>query len=209
MATLLTQNAILQVTFYQRFNEQTGLIVRHWNCSAPVAPSATDKEATDRISQAYAPLIKPLMHPQARYLGCVGQIVYPVQAASVTSVEGAGVGTSGDEVLPPQNTGLISLRTNSAGRSGRGRAYIPFPPLVAINAGGTTTLAYQANLLLLSALFTDVTELTVDLVINTFIPVVYQRATGLRKPITSVRIREAFATQRRRSFVNKADASPF
>lgn len=100
-------------------------------------------------------------------------------------------GVSASDNLPPQCAVVVSLRTDVANRSGRGRFYLPAP---AFNAavGGLIGPAVQQD-------FVDaITRLFAELDSAAITPILFSRSTFIQTTITSFNIGNVFDTQRRR-----------
>ena len=160
----------------------------------------------DSLSTTVAPLFKAMMSNQASYSGLRVQKIKPLPVTvAVVSTNGAGVGTTGTLNTPPQSSILLSKRTAFAGRANRGRMYISFPSDSytlangGITAGGITAATALANLL-----FSTIT-VTVGGASVTIAPIIYQKATGMSVFLTNIVIPATYATQRRRSGINRGD----
>lgn len=101
------------------------------------------------------------------------------------------VGTSAEDSLPPQIAVVVSLRTEVANRTGRGRFYLPAPAVNAVTAGRLTT-AIQTNFVnAMTRLFTSLDSAGAT-------PVLFSRTTFANTTITSFNIGDVFDTQRSR-----------
>lgn len=100
-------------------------------------------------------------------------------------------GTSEAEMLPFQVAEVISLRTDLATRSGRGRFYLP--PLVTTSMD-SGRMAASSQLILLDAASSMMSTLNTAMLE----PVVYSRSTLAGTPITSIDVGDVYDTQRRR-----------
>lgn len=63
----------------------------------------------------------------------------------VTSTTGASAGTGAGTALPPGDALIVTLRTGSAGRSFRGRVYLPGLDSTALAAGGVAAAGTMTN----------------------------------------------------------------
>lgn len=100
-------------------------------------------------------------------------------------------GVSASDNLPPQCAVVVSLRTEVANRSGRGRFYLPAPAFNACVAGLIGSAAQQD--------FVDaITRLFAGLDASAITPVLFSRSTFIQTTITDFNIGNVFDTQRRR-----------
>lgn len=128
MATLLADGDIIEVRHVSHYDDQVGLNRRYFEVSNSAGGGITDQEAAGGLDGIAAPLYKACMAAAATYRGVSVQRALPApRTVAVVSTANAGAGLNAGDVLPKQVSGLISLRTDFAGRAFRGRAYIPFP----------------------------------------------------------------------------------
>lgn len=207
MAQQLLLNDIVEVKFFcSAGGIQNGINVLHYKVSGVPVPGVTDSDAAAALSTQAAPLYKAYLPTGTRYEGVRLQIVRPGLFPAAVSVAGAGVGLIAQDRLPSQVAFLLSLRTGVAGRSGRGRVYLPFwpetynsstgrPEAVAVTAATNWSNAMIANLTVTVGAFSCVLS-----------PVIMSKVGALATPIvTTVLIRQEWATQRRRSQINRPD----
>ena len=133
-----------------------------------------------------------------------GVYAYPTGSAVSTQValsppRAASVGT-GAGLLPVQTSCVVSLRTATSSRSGRGRNYLPFTgaTLTGAHQFGTTainnaSLAYQAYLQALNAYTSGPANVT------SLVAIVASRTTGAHPAITHITDHSDPDVQRRRS----------
>lgn len=210
MATPLATGMVLKMTAYHTAGAQTGIVTAHFVIGSVGNPSASDSDIVPLLSASWSTVIKPAMGDQASYSGMELRIITTPPPASVLSPNGAGAGTGGANILPPAVSGLISLRTRLGGRSYRGRAYIPFPWGESITADGKPTGDYLNGLAGIRDWFLSNKTFAVPGFGQTLItPVVYSQKLGTWQGITLALRRPEFATQRRRSYLNRGDKSPF
>lgn len=135
----------------------------------------------------------------------------------VYSSAGSGVGTGGTAPMPTQDCGLNSWETETAGPSGRGRTYWPFPDTSAMDAatglfdaGGLAQIADMANTVsgALSGFF--LTTSYTGTGNTTLSPVLYAYGGQAYKYILSLTVRSGVATQRKRGTnFGRTNAPPF
>ena len=100
-------------------------------------------------------------------------------------------GTSAEDSLPPQCAVVVSLRTEVANRTGRGRFYLPAPAVNACTAG-LINPAIQQNIV------NAWTRAFAALDSGGITPVLFSRTTFVNTTITSFNVGNVFDTQRRR-----------
>lgn len=200
-----------EIKFFCNDGQQNGINVLHYNCVAIGGGGATDADATAALSAAAAAVYIPYLNVNAKYAGARGQIINPgpVQVAQI-STAGNGQGVRNGDCLPPQVAFLLSPRTATAGRNGRGRVYLPFwaesessgigvPNVDAIDFATAWSTAMFAQLNVANGLATA-----------TLSPVILSRRQNklpvfVTRPVTNVVIRQRWASQRRRSLINRSD----
>jgi hypothetical protein len=117
-------------------------------------------------------------------------------------------GTITGNMLPHQVAGLLSLRTAFAGRSGRGRLYMPFPTTSCSGLNGTILPAYSTPLGVFAALVPATVTVTGAGGNAVLTPVLVNRKTAVWKVINNVLVSSNFATQRRRGDYGRPNVSP-
>lgn len=208
MATINTGD-YLRVTFVCKAGEQLGLNVRHFMYTKTEGDPLSDQQVADAISLYYDQHYVGLLPPDASYRGVILARETPSPTAQIYSNEGQAVGSNqGEDVLPRQVAGIITLRTGQPGPGGRGRVYIPFPYR---GADSTSTFnptgAYVDKLASLALQFAgdEVVPAGGDSFVLT--NVLKTRKTGqiVYLPITSSLARGYWASQRRRGTLGAAN----
>jgi hypothetical protein len=209
MATLLALNDIVEAKFFNRDAAQNGICVLHYKVTAVAGGSLTDQQVCNALSTQAAPLFQAIQSGVTSYVGCRLQKVTPGPVPiAVNSTNGAGAGTGAGSALGAQLAILITKRTDLAGRANRGRTYLPFCSTNMSSAAGNISAAGLAAAAAFAAsMFASIT-VSVGAASVTLQPVIYHRATQTNVPITSLVVRGEFATQRRRSLINRGD-QPF
>lgn len=107
----------------------------------------------------------------------------------------AGIGTG--EPLPPRTSGLLSLRTPTLSKRGRGRNYLP-PATEADNGNGKPTAAYITKMNNLGiAIMEDMPSINVLFAI--WVPQMWSKADQVARPVSQIIARTSWASQRDRS----------
>lgn len=207
MAVLIAANDILEVKGFNKDATQQAVNVWHYFVSGITGASLTDQQVCTALSAQVAPLYKALQSVGSSYLGLRLQRIRPgTVPAAVISTSGTGAGTAAGGPLPSMASILLSKRTNLAGRANRGRLYLPFisdlflSGTATVTAGGVTAATNWSN-----AMFATIT-VTIGGDAVTLQPVINNRDPAGTVFMTSVAIRDNFATQRRRSLINKGDS---
>lgn len=104
-------------------------------------------------------------------------------------------GTSGSATLPPEIAVCVSLLTNTAGRSGRGRMYLPAPVVATSDNKGLLSTGQQDMIKQWAAAFFGGINTQAGTDLNC---VVWSRKTGQTHSITRVSVGNQFDVQRRR-----------
>lgn len=100
-------------------------------------------------------------------------------------------GTAADPAMPADVAIVVSLRTNLANRSGRGRFYLPQPAAATLTADGRFAPSQQAAAV-------EAVRGAFAAFSATGTPVVYSRTMRATQPVVRLDIGDLFDTQRRR-----------
>jgi hypothetical protein len=211
MAATPNVDEILEVKFYSKYGNQEAINVLHFRVSAKGGAGLTDLALASELSDVAAPIYQAWFTAQCEFLGASVQIVsrspHPVaQAAN----DGAGAGAVAGDTLPSQVAYLIAKRTAIAGRKYRGRVYLPFWPESMNDVNGLPTAGAQAAAQDFALQFFATETYTVGGDSTTLVPVIWTGSEVGAVTITTWQGRAAWATQRRRSKVNRGDSfGPF
>lgn len=191
---------IIQMLCVSAMGDQIGLNVRHWVVQSQTGAGALLSEMATVFNSTFRPLYLPLLNQSANFLGCTAQKIHPAPQSLVAASSAAPeAGTDLADPQAKQVSGLIRLGTLFAGRSQRGRVYVPFPSEDANNgvtAGPST--GYVTNLQALGD------ELITQLVVvgtvasSTLDPILLHRPLNDFDVLVSAVARTRWATQRRR-----------
>lgn len=210
---------ICKVVINSQWQDQAGVNVLHYvqtSNNVQELTANTLKSLADAVSGSVGQAIKETMSQSAEYIGAAAY--YPfrgdlgVGQLMATSILGAGPGGGNEEVAPTQISGLVAKKTAFTGRRGRGRVYVPFPPLAAVT--GTDDLvsaAYRTLLLDVAVALVEPKTFTQGGGTWTFTPCLIDQNGGLVQParqLTTAVARVGWATQRRRSYYGRRNV-PF
>lgn len=177
----------------------------------PGPSSLRSDDLCDALSTYFSTAYKAVLDSSCTYAGASLQLFPQRSFVSDWSKEGAGAGTVVGNDCPTQASGLITLRTNYAKRTGRGRVYIPFPSVTSNDTNGLPTAGYMTNLQTLANLMEGPVPVLVgpDLLAVTLSPVICNaQDTGILKPITDSIAVQKWATQRRRGSYGRVNSLP-
>ena len=124
-----------------------------------------------------------------------GQIIQPTPASSVTVLPVARAGVITGDMLPPQISIVLSMRTAFAGRSFRGRMYLCGMNESHSDANGGVTGSAQV---IASEVGENLRERIFDIAGGEFRLGVWSRVLQEGREVTVVRVGNRFDTQRRR-----------
>lgn len=199
-------NDIIEVKVMCYQSTQMSVNVRHYIVDVPFNGDRDYQMLADRLSAKWAPFMKALLAENANYVGLKMSVISPTPTAEFTSLVGAGPGTRTGTSLSPQSAGLVTLRSLEPGRSKRGRLYMPFPSEEDNVSTGYPSTTYVTDLQTVGDWIVDHLVLTgVGADTCTLASVVWSRTLGTAARIESSNARTAWATQRRRSYINRAD----
>ena len=189
--------------------EQTAINVRHYQVGAVGGAGITEEQFAAHMAVLLAPRYKALIGTTAHFRGCGVRKINPLPVGlEKYSTASAGFGTVVGEAMAGQLCGLISLRTNFAGRSARGRIYVPFPTEGQSDTNGRPMGAYSA---LLGNLGDDlIVAQTVVSGANsaTLHPTIWSRKNRVGNVVLAHIEPLKWATQRRRGDFGTPNASP-
>lgn len=209
MAVPLLNGDILQQVSWCYMNGQSGLMVNHWRCGTPGVGGADIASVAEDLSNQMAALLKPLLVTVADYQGVGLTRLTPNKTQVFYSDASSGSGTEASDPLPPQTAYEISLRTAQAGRSYRGRKYVPFAGEGASDATGKPDAGYLASVEPLADFFSLPNIMAGAGTDITLTPVIWSRKLLSASTVEQFRLPKSWATQRRRSFLGRPDFTPF
>jgi hypothetical protein len=202
--------AIIRSRVVENVGVQIAEQILHWYVSAVAGTGATDQQIADAIDAFMGPVLKPMISAWANYRGVgVQQIVpLPKPIERVATAQAGAGGVAGD-ALPLQCSGLLTFRSPLAGKSNRGRCYIPFPGETQSSNAGEPTAGYLTSLGGLAT--TLVTPFTAGAGgnTNTLQLCIYSRKLATKQLVTTISVGQHFATQKRRGAYGRPNVIPF
>jgi len=201
---LLAPNDLVEVVLYTRAQGQNGLMVMHYKVRS-IIDDPDIRDVPDFMDGYYHAEVKALLNVNAQYVGATAQVLDPVKSDKQAATGNTGDGTVAGDLLSSQTAGVITLRTGFAGRSQRGRKYVPFPGEADNTALGVPSVGYRTRMEALAIKI--IAPVTVagangDALLD---PVIYSREYDVKTLITEYIIRQFWGTQRRRSQINAGD----
>jgi len=208
---------ILQIRVGCSTATQEGLNVLHYRVAATANGGLSLQNIADQLDANFAAVWKNWMPASAQYRGVGATNISGERTNEFIAITRAGPGIALGDLLPTQVTGLITFRTELAGRHFRGRMYPPFPsegftgPDATMNATGT------AAIVAIGTVVGPSRTLTVGAVADTLALVVLHRPTparpippaSLTTDVTTITPILGFATQRRRGDFGRQNQPPF
>jgi len=210
MASVLLDGDLLIVRIAMFHTDQAGLNIRHYRVSNSQGAGVTDQEVVDALDLLYEFDYKASLSSAATYRGVSVQKFLPAPPLqAVFSTVSAGIGGLVGDPLPKQVAGLVTLRTQFAGRKFRGRMYIPFPSESVNEVDTQPSAAYIASI---AAIGTNmIAQQSIGLAPDTadVTPVLFHRLGGTTDDLTSRVASPLWATQRRRGDFGRKNILPF
>lgn len=196
---------IILVSVFGRCFGQRIMLTHHYRASGAGAPTVPTSAGLDAILDVLGP--GGDVDLRAAYLACLppdyevdfarAQVVWPTRSAFVTSEGWDGNGGNASGTESSNQTGVITLRTENAGRDQISNKHIgPLPSAAQVN--GFLSDPYEA---LLSTLANKLLQaFIVDDIDLTLTPVIYHRNKEPRyNALVGKRINDTVRTQRRRT----------
>lgn len=212
MAFNIVSGGVVRFVAYYTYPGQVATNKRDYQCillTGGLVIGSDDVLA--QLDSDWATQIKPLMTSDADYYG--SQLYYqtPVGAPPRPSSTkaSAGPGSDAGEALPLQTAGLVSLYTDTLGKTGQGRIYTPFPSIDSQGTDSTPDALFLADLANFRDYLIAPLVVTAGGVTATFVPVLYLPGGVPPKQIVSGIARDAWATQRRRGNFGRVNSNPF
>lgn len=189
-------------------NNQVGLNTFYFVLANAVGTNTLENFA-GALDSIIAASYKPVLANTASYYGSSVQRIFPAPTQPVFTVANTGVGTGGADLSPMQASALITRFTAVAGRTGRGRVYIPFLPTAAYTAVGGLQGSFVTLINVIGTALLAPNTITTSFAdtIDTNPQIVRQHVTWTT--VTSYLTRTKIATQKRRGQYGRANSLPW
>jgi len=197
-----------RVAFVCQNGPQYSQNVRNFRVSFIANGPATELGLANAISAGIAGSYRDILATTCFYQGLKMQKVQPILGMPAISVVGAGGGTVLGDALPPQVAGLLRYTSNTPGRRGRGRVFLPF---MGESFNGPSGLPTAPAITAMDALGEKMNGTETFVIGASTVDIEYGRPhslSGVWIPWLITEPAPGWATQRRRSFLNRADGNP-
>jgi len=220
MGTPLAAGNLVQLRIWTQYAgvRQAAVNSAWYSVSAVGASAAEDLDFATQMDTVVAPVYKAVLPAPVEYRGCQAYIhsavpPYPATHVPANAFANAGAGTAGSDVLPTQTCAIIRFLTDRPGPSGRGRFYMPFPPVGADDGTGKLVAAAITNYLAVA------NEVGVGIAVSAggrTAVLVRVLVHGKNKlgvypsptPVTDFLVDQFWATQKRRGSFGRTNVSP-
>lgn len=199
-------NDVYELSFFITAGSQVLVNVVHMQCTSITGVSPTDKECVDRFSTDMGAKYKTLFTNNAQYKGARLKRIVPAFGFPQFSTLANGAGVQGGDNIPSQCCGLISWYTDVAARTARGRTYLPMASEANSFGVGAPDAAGLQNLNDWAVALSTAWDIAPNAGASArFRLAVYSRILKAAFWVTRFIRRTNWATQRRRSQINRAD----
>lgn len=202
----LPDQCIIDYSYRWTLGSQLGMVTMQARVSlATGIPFMALSDVLSMLSTNAAGAARAVATNLATYAGVTGNRIGPViRSIQVSVTNGTGIGTAGAGMMPAQVSGLVQKLTTTAGRSHRGRSYIPFPSNDDLDpTNGRCTNGYGARVNTFVGIIYASQTLTLGGVLQGSVtPVILHRglpvSIATSQDIAGSTIYQAWATQRSR-----------
>jgi hypothetical protein len=172
----------------------------YWQCTVIIGTAPTYEQVIASMDDVQRPVVRPLMADVCQYSDSWIQRILPAPQTDIySSANGTVFCTEESEQLPNQVCGMITKRTGFAGRSFRGRCYVPFPgEAFNENQRATPTAAYKTMLDDFASVFFEIRGYVIGAGSIQIEPQLYQPTLDNFVPIVDSVSRPYWTTQMRR-----------
>jgi len=199
MPTTINQGNIIEVTYGWTLGVQRGLNVVHYLVGGTLGLVTQLSEIATALRTAVDTKALAIVPAAVEFAGVSAQLIDPLPVSARWSGGGpTGPGTFAGVPGPKQVTMVVTKQTEFAGRSERGRCYVPFPSKDAEDTDGTPTDAYLLKVQDLYDYILGNLTFTVPSGGATLVPVIWHRESRTTTRLYAIRYNDKFGTQRRR-----------
>lgn len=210
MAYIPVLNDILEQRMYCYVGNQVSCNTIHYKVTGTAGPGVTQATILSTLDTQFATPLKTILGNLATYYGNSLQKIWPLpRVTHDNTTASSGVGTGGAVLLPTQVTAILSLYGALAGKTNRGRFYVPFPSAVWNQGAGVCSTAYVTAASVVGGLLIAPTTVVSGGSSATVTPVIWNRTLHTTSVPTSVNIEDVWATQKRRGYFGRLNRLPF
>jgi len=193
-------NDIIQVRLRCTLGTTEAFNVLHYVSLATVGAPIPAPVAAAQFETQLAPPLIALLSAQAAYTATIINRILPLPptAPALSNALTAAGAVAGD-AAPSQAAGIFTKQTAFAGRGFRGRTYVPFPAEADNDVMSVPIAGYVTRLGVLATAHANGLVVTSGAASESWIPIVFHKATGTYETVMSVVPRSHWATQRRRT----------
>lgn len=189
---------------------QASINTVNFRVTAHAGTGTQDTTAATYLDGIIAGPYKDILSDDAKYRGCsVWRLLpHPGTVPAFTTINDGAGGVAG-EMMPTQVSGIISVRTEFAGRAFRGRFYAAFPGEGSNEVPGLPTNAYVAALQVLANTIFQSHTIGGAPNTSTLKPILWHRGDETGTDITTAAAKQLWATQRKRGSYGRINLPPF
>jgi len=210
MAITPAVNDIIQIAYYCRTNDgQIQTNVRTYRVSALAGTGADMLSIAGALDDNLVDELLAILPTVHEYIGSVTRRIGLNPTQGFVYETNAAAGLAAGDPLPSQVAGLIKVRASEGPPRVRGRFYVPSSVESMNDSSGRPNAAWDL-------LAVDIgNKLTATVVAGgggntaTLVPILYNRAENTYAAVDGFTTRTFWATQKRRSELNRGDGSPF
>jgi len=209
-APTLAVNDIVQMRVCVTNGAQTAYNLWHYKVTAIAGASLAIDLVTAGFSTQTHNLYKALFAGTSRFRGVGGKRLTPTPTLEYPVTGQAGFGTLLGDDLPSGTAGVVTKRSLTPGRAGRGRAFLPFPPESQNDPTGVPSVAYQTAVDNLCAVTLTNVAVVIGADAVTLSPIILKRTNPAASLLVDSRVvRSIWSNLHSRGPYGKANAPPF
>lgn len=200
-----------QVICYNPIEQQVAVLNRYWSAQVPTGVgNVTFQDLATFLDGAWANAYINIMGNDANYQGTRVRRVWPPNTdAWRDETSNAGAGTAGTTMLPTQTCGLARLFSDTLGKHGEGRQYIPFPAAANNDPHGVPNAGYKTLVTNIIAVLAQIQTVSGSGSKQfQFWPSLYNHVSNVPTLITAGLPAVSWATQKRRGAYGRANLPP-